>query len=107
LFLVPAIDPSRELPLFWDAVGISGKQSKRRANASEPGFCEEKCRLQDEFLSAVQEISSLQSQQTQAVIEGATDFSHFDAPLHLAMERKEKAKYEWMAHVEGHGCGEL
>ena len=72
----------------------------------EVGYCEEKVRLQDEFLAAVQEISFLHSQQTQAVIDGDPDFSRFDVLLHLSQEKKNKAKYAWMAHVESHHCGE-
>jgi hypothetical protein len=70
------------------------------------GFCQEKNRLLDEFLNASREIMALQNEQTQAVIQGDADFPRFDVLLHLAQDRKEIAKYAWIAHVESHGCGE-
>ncbi|HEV3196783.1 MAG TPA: hypothetical protein VGZ73_02725 [Bryobacteraceae bacterium] len=68
------------------------------------GFCKEKARLLDEFLQAIQELTALMSQQTQALIEGNSDFARFDLLLHLAQEEKDKAKYAWIAHVESHRC---
>jgi hypothetical protein len=70
------------------------------------GFCREKKQLLSEFLRAIHELSDLQSQQTQAVIDGDPDFSRFDILLHLAQERKDRAKYAWIAHVEAHHCEE-
>jgi hypothetical protein len=74
------------------------------------GFCGEKNRLLGEFLKAIREFTELQSQQTQAVIDAAAngdgDFMRFDILLHMAQERKERAKYAWIAHVEEHGCQE-
>jgi hypothetical protein len=49
---------------------------------------------------------ALQNEQTQAVIQGDSDFPRFDVLLHHAQERKEIEKYVWIAHVESHGCGE-
>jgi hypothetical protein len=76
----------------------------RQAAAREVVFCKEKRRLLDEFLEAIHEMTALQTEQTQAVIEGDPDFSRFDVLLHLAQEKKEKAKYAWIAHVESHHC---
>lgn len=70
------------------------------------GFCQEKKRLLDQFLDAIHELNELQSQQIQAVIDGDSDFGRFDDLLHLAQERKERSKYEWIAHVEAHQCDE-
>ena len=82
--------------------------SSKSENARQPatGFCFEKSRLLDEFVKATQEMIALQNQQMQAVIQGESDFPRFDVLLHLAQERKELAKYAWIAHVESHGCGE-
>ena len=71
------------------------------------GFCQEKKRLQQEFLRAIHEFNELQSQQIQAVIDGDPDFNRFDILLHMALERKERAKYAWIAHVEAHHCEEV
>jgi hypothetical protein len=73
---------------------------------SRVGFCAEKKRLLDEFLKAIQELTALQTQQAQAVIEGDEDFSRFDVLLHFAHEKKDSAKYAWIAHVESHHCEE-
>ena len=70
----------------------------------EVGFCEEKYVLLRSFLEAVRELNSLQSAQTRAVIRGESDFLRYDLPLHFALEKKECAKYAWIAHVEEHGC---
>ena len=72
----------------------------------EVGFCKEKKRLLDEFLKSIQELSALQTQQARAVIEGDQDFSRFDVLLHFAQEKKDLAKYAWIAHVESHHCEE-
>ena len=69
-------------------------------------FCEEKHCLIREFLNAIHELNLIQKEQTQAVIDGDPDFSRFDVLLHLALEKKDNAKYAWMTHVESHGCEE-
>lgn len=70
------------------------------------GFCEQKLRLRDNFVKAVQKMNALLSEQMQAVIAGDAEFSRFDLLLHVAQSEKEQAKYAWMLHVESHGCGE-
>jgi hypothetical protein len=81
-----------------------------RTSIPKIGFCEEKNRLLGEFLKAIRELIDLQRQQTQAVIDSATDgdaeFMRFDLLLHLAQDKKDRAKYAWIAHVEEHGCQE-
>lgn len=78
----------------------------RQRHIPEIAFCEEKARLQDEFLMAIQDINLLLDRQTHAVIDGDADFSRFDILLHVAQQRKEATKYAWIAHVESHGCGQ-
>ena len=68
--------------------------------------CEERYRLLDEFLDAVRALNLLNTQQTQAVMAGDRDFARFDILICLAQERKEAAKYTWIAHVESHRCEE-
>ena len=70
----------------------------------EVGFCEVKQKLVNDFLEAVREITVLQNAQAQAVIDDDPDFSRFDLLLHIAQEKKDLAKYSWIAHVETHGC---
>jgi hypothetical protein len=70
-------------------------------------FCEERNRLQNEFLETIRELNAVQSQQTQAVIDGDSEFCRFDLLISAAQEKKDQAKYTWMAHVELHRCGEV
>jgi hypothetical protein len=77
-----------------------------RANLPEIVFCEEKNRLANDFLATIHELVEMQRQQTQAVIDGDPDFARFDLLLHMAHDRKEHAKYAWIAHVESHHCEE-
>jgi hypothetical protein len=81
-----------------------------RTRTNNSVLCAEKNRLLGEFLNAIRAFNELQSQQTQAVIDAAmdgdSDFTRFDVLLHMAQDRKEHAKYAWIAHVEEHGCHE-
>lgn len=67
---------------------------------AETYFSQERHRLAEEFLEAVHELNTIQSQQVRAVIEGDPDFSRFDILLHFAQQKKENAKYAWIGHVE-------
>ena len=84
---------------------LRSDRSRRRA-VPEIAFCDEKASLVEKFLEAVHELTVLQSEQTQAVIEGDTDFGRFDLLIHMAVERKEEAKYALMHHIEAHRCTE-
>ena len=85
-----------------DSLENPGK--KHLATVPEIGFCEEKNRLQNNFLQAIRGFNVLLEQQTRAVIDGDEDFSRFDYLLHAAQEEKERAKYLWIMHVDSHGC---
>jgi len=85
---------------------LAQEQDPVRAKLPKIAYCEEKNRLLQEFLDSVRELLDLQNQQTKAVIEGDGDFARFDILLHGAQEKKERAKYAWMAHVEQHHCEE-
>jgi hypothetical protein len=69
-------------------------------------FCKDKFQLLGDLVDAIHELNTLQNDQTQAIINGDADFARFDILLHLAQEKKETAKYRWIAHVEAHGCGD-
>jgi len=87
-------------------LSMSQDNPRERARIPKLAFCEEKNRLRGEFLKAIRELNDMLSQQTKAVIDGDPDFSRFDVLLHLAHEKKEMAKYAWIAHVESHHCEE-
>jgi len=82
------------------------KASRLKTQIPGIAFCEHKQRLLRNFLNTIQELNAIQAQQTRAVIEGDGDFTRFDVLLHLAQERKDQAKYAWIAHVEEHRCHE-
>jgi|HubBroStandDraft_1064217.scaffolds.fasta_scaffold03437_9 hypothetical protein len=82
------------------------QEGRDRPNLPEIGFCDEKNRLLKEFVAATHELVEMQKQQTQAVINGDPDFARFDVLLHMVHERKDQAKYAWIAHVESHHCEE-
>ncbi len=84
------------------SLGLAFKSNRPRL--SKIGYCEEKNRLVEAFLDAVHALSYLQNEQAQAVIDGEPDFCRFDILLHCAQEKKDAAKYAWIAHVEAHGC---
>ena len=79
-------------------------ESLTRTNLPSIGFCDENVRLLDDFLAAIRHMNELHTQQTRAVIEGDPEFPRFDLLLNLAQQRKDRAKYAWMSHVESHGC---
>jgi hypothetical protein len=78
-----------------------------RKQIPEVILCAERTRLQEDFLEAIHELNSLQSHQVAAVIDGNTDACRFELLISLAQERKEQAKYAWIAHIEAHRCGEI
>ena len=75
-----------------------------RVSLPEVAFCEEKRSLISEFIAANHVLWTLQSQQTQAMINDDPDFLRFDDLIHLAREKKEQVKYTLIAHLEGHHC---
>ena len=83
---------------------------RREERSAQPipeiAFCEQKLALRREFLLAIRKVAHLQAQQIRAVIDSDPNFEGFDALLHLAQQRKEQAKYAWIAHVEAHHCEE-
>lgn len=71
---------------------------------SKPGFCEEKLRLMEDFLSAATDLVTAHNEQVRALIEDDPEFNRFDLVIHMATERKRRAKYAYLAHLEHHGC---
>jgi hypothetical protein len=79
-------------------------QREYKTNGGKTPFCTEKQRRIDAFVAASRILTELQSQQTQAVIEGDSDFARFDDLIHMAREQKNHAKYSLIAHMEEHRC---
>jgi hypothetical protein len=78
----------------------NGKPASPKAVA----YCEEARRLLDIFGQTVKDLVQLHELQFLAIVEGDPECSRFDVLIHMANERKMTAKYEYLHHVEVHGC---
>ena len=73
-------------------------------NRTRIGICEEKHRLLEELTYIVRELLTIQEQQFRAIVAKDPEFARFDILLEMASSRKRAAKYEYLNHVETHGC---
>jgi hypothetical protein len=73
-------------------------------NRPKVGVCMEKQHLMEELTSAIRELLLIQKQQFKAVVSNDPDFARFDILLEMATSRKRQAKYDYLKHVEIHGC---
>jgi hypothetical protein len=69
--------------------------------------CQEQRRLMEKFAAIVKELLALHQQQFDAAVHGDPECNRFDLLIHTASERKQQAKYEYLRHVEEHGCSNL
>ena len=78
----------------------------RVSEASPDGliYCEEGRCLLERFGNCVHELLLLHDQQFVAVTNGDTDCDRFDLLIHMANEDKQRAKYQYLRHLENHGC---
>ena len=67
-------------------------------------YCEEGRRLLDAFGDRVHELMLIHQQQFLAITSGDPECDRFDLLIHMANEEKLRAKYEYLHHVETHGC---
>jgi CheY-like chemotaxis protein len=74
------------------------------ATAIRSSGCEEHNLLLDAFGEAVQELLKLHEEQFRAIVEGDIECNRFDLLIHMANEKKQRAKYAYLRHVEAHGC---
>jgi hypothetical protein len=72
--------------------------------APKPAFCEEKLRLMEAFLAAATDVVTAHNEQVRALMDDDPDLNRFDPLIHLATERKRRARSQYMAHLERHGC---
>lgn len=91
----PGEERSRAMP---------GSSENTIAKPSRKSGCEEHDRLLDEFGAAVHELLQLHEQQFQAIVEEDNDCTRFDLLIHMANEKKQRAKYAYLRHVVSHGC---
>jgi chemotaxis family two-component system response regulator Rcp1 len=69
--------------------------------------CEEHERLLEKFGTTVKEVLKLHEQQFLAIVEGEDETQRFDLLIHMANENKQAAKYDYLQHVEIHGCSKF
>jgi len=79
-------------------------QQERWKRLLDLPFRETKRSLIGDFTAANDELMELQNRQTQAVIDQDPDFSRFDDLIHIAREKKDKAKYALISHMDEHHC---
>ena len=61
------------------------------------------CRVHlNAFVEAVREVMRLSQLQVEALLQNESDPHRFDLLIHDAGERKQNAKYSYMAHLESH-----
>jgi CheY-like chemotaxis protein len=98
-------------------LALASGEARRRAMHDSPeekiaiavrkSGCEEHDRLLSEFGLAVQELLTLHEHQFHAIVDGDNESSRFDLLIHMANEKKNRAKYAYLRHVESHGCSIL
>ena len=71
---------------------------------TKTSFCDEKLRLMEDFLSAAADLVTAHNQQVRALLDDDPEFNRFDLLIHQATERKRRAKYAYLTHLERHGC---
>lgn len=70
-------------------------------------YCQQARALLDAFSDAIREVIRLHEQQFQAILAGDEDGARFDDLIHMANERKREAKYDYLQHLEVHGCSRI
>jgi DNA-binding response OmpR family regulator len=82
----------------------SDQTAKPCATETRDAECVEKRQLLGAFGEAVRELLQLHKEQLQAIREDDVDCSRFDLLIHMANEKKQFAKYQFLRHMESHGC---
>jgi len=70
-------------------------------------YCDIARQLLEAFGDTVQELMKLHEQQFARVLAGDTEANRFNLLIHEANERKQQAKYTYMAHLDIHGCASI
>lgn len=70
-------------------------------------YCQEAQKLLGAFGEAIRDLVRLHEEQFQAIVGGDLDSTRFDDLIHMAIERKNQAKYAYVNHLETHGCSKF
>jgi len=70
-------------------------------------YCQEARELLDALGETIRDLIKLHEEQFQSLVGGDLDSTRFDPLIHMANERKHKAKYAYLHHLEIHGCSKF
>ena len=73
------------------------------ADKPSRAFCNECRESLDAFGETVQELLLLHEQLFQSIVAGDPESDRFDLLIHMANEKKYRAKYAYLRHMETHG----
>jgi len=71
---------------------------------NEVAYCESAKDLLGTFAGTIRELIGLHEDQFEALVTGDSDGQRFDDLIHMANERKNRAKYAYVHHLETHCC---
>ena len=70
-------------------------------------YCQQAKELLGAFSESVRALVVLHEEQFQSIVGGDMDSTRFDDLIHMAIERKNQAKYAYLFHLETHGCSKF
>lgn len=85
---------------IWKGESITGGSVRPAKHLG----CEEQGRLRTTLVEAVKELLGLHQEQHDAIVQGDTEWHRFDLLIHMANEKKQQAKYDFVRHVGTHRC---
>jgi hypothetical protein len=71
---------------------------------TEVGYCQQAKDFLEAFAESVRDLIRLHEDQFQALVGGDPEAQRFDDLIHIANERRHQAKYDYVHHLETHGC---
>jgi CheY-like chemotaxis protein len=86
------------------ATGLEEVKSQPTSIDGSKTDCREHRRLMEQFAASVKELLDFHQQQFDAAVHGDPECNRFDLLIHMANEKKQMAKYDYLRHVESHGC---
>ena len=78
--------------------------SRMECSMTSVAYCQEAKQLLDAFGETVSALVKLHEEQFQSIMGGDLDSTRFDDLIHMANEQKHRAKYDYLHHLETHGC---
>jgi hypothetical protein len=101
-------DPTPEVVSLEQSLSSPPDDNQRMGSAAGSSariaYCPEAESLLNGFAETVREVIQLLKQQFEAIMSGDSDAARFDLLIYEASERKQNAKYAYLAHLESHGC---